>query len=84
MRILMCVVVALSCVAVQAGDCANGRCQLNRPVVSAAREVVDVTRDIAVGTAQVTRNVAVDTVRAVTPPYRGRCGRCVNGRCRVR
>lgn len=81
MRIFMCLAVALFCVAANAGDCPNGRCQLKRPVVTAVQETAEVARDVAVGTARVTRNVAVGTVRAVTPPY---CGRCRGGRCRVR
>lgn len=80
MRIVACLAVALLCAEVNAG-CPNGQCQLNRPVITATKEAVHVTRDVAVGTVQVARNVAVGTVRAVTPPY---CGRCKGGRCRVR
>lgn len=70
MRILICVAVALCCVAAQAGDCPNGRCSLNQPVRTVTKETV-----------QTARNITVGTVRAVTPPYRGRC---TNGRCKVR
>jgi len=70
MRILMCLAIALCCVAAQAGDCPNGKCSLSRPV-----------KTVTKGAVQTVRTVTKDTVRFVTPPYQGRC---VNGRCRVR
>lgn len=70
MRILICVAVALCCVAAHA-DCPNGRCSLNQPVRTVTNETVLAARNITVG-----------TVRAVTPPYNR--GRSTNGRWKVR
>jgi len=70
MRILICVAVALCCVAAHA-DCPNGRCSLNQPV-----------RTVTRGTVQTVRTVTKGAVQVVTPPYNR--GRCTNGRCKVR
>lgn len=76
MKYLMFACAVLFALEANAGDCQNGRCGL-RP----APRVVQATGEVVQATVQTTKNVAVGTVRAVTPPYSRRCR---GGRCYVR
>jgi hypothetical protein len=71
MKFIFCLIIAAFALEANAAECQNGRCGV-RPVPKA----VMVTEQVV----KTTKNVAVGTVRVVTPPY----GRCKNGRCYVR
>lgn len=78
MKYVMFACAVLFALEANAGDCQNGRCGLR----SAPSRVVQATGEVVHTTVQTTKNVAVGTVRAVTPPYN--CRRCRGGRCHVR
>ena len=75
MRYILCLIVAALCIEANASGCANGMCGIKQPVRTVTGNVVQATKNVTVGAVQTGTGV----VRAVTPPYR-----CRNGRCRVR